>query len=34
MGRPGGSSMANVTHYLRGIDFPAGRQGVLRYARA
>jgi Protein of unknown function (DUF2795) len=33
MDRPGGGSMANVAHYLRGIDFPAGRQEVWRYAR-
>jgi Protein of unknown function (DUF2795) len=33
MGRPGGGSMANVTHYLQGIDFPAGRQDVLSHAR-
>ena len=33
MGRPGGGSMANVAHYLRGIDFPAGRREVLRHAR-
>jgi hypothetical protein len=25
--------MANVAHYLQGIDFPAGRQGVLNHAR-
>jgi Protein of unknown function (DUF2795) len=34
MDRPGGGSMANVAHYLRGIDFPARRQEVLRHARA
>jgi len=33
MGRPGGGSMANVAHYLQGIDFPAGRQDVLSHAR-
>jgi Protein of unknown function (DUF2795) len=33
MVRPGGGSMANVVHYLRGIDFPAGRQEVVRHAR-
>ena len=33
MGRPGGGSMASVAHYLRGIDFPARRQEVLRHAR-
>jgi Protein of unknown function (DUF2795) len=33
MGRPGGGSMANVAHYLRGIDFPAGRQEIIRHAR-
>jgi hypothetical protein len=33
MSRPGGGSMANVAHYLRGIDFPAGRQEVMRHAR-
>jgi hypothetical protein len=33
MGRPGGGSMANVAHYLRGIDFPVRRQEVLRHAR-
>jgi len=33
MDRPGGGSMANVAHYLRGIDFPAGRQEVMRHAR-
>jgi Protein of unknown function (DUF2795) len=32
MGRPGGGSVANVAHYLRGIDFPAGRQEVLAHA--
>ena len=31
MGRPGGGSMANVAHYLQGIDFPAGRQDVLSH---
>ena len=31
MGRPGGS-MANVTHYLRGIDFPAEREDILSHA--
>jgi hypothetical protein len=34
MGRPGGGSMANVVHYLKGIDFPANREEVLRYARS
>jgi hypothetical protein len=33
MSRPGGGSMANVAHYLRGIDFPAGRKEVLSHAR-
>jgi hypothetical protein len=33
MSRPGGGSMANVAHYLQGIDFPAGRQDVLSHAR-
>jgi hypothetical protein len=33
MSRPGGGSMANVAHYLEGIDFPAGRQEVLGHAR-
>jgi hypothetical protein len=33
MGRPGGGSMANVAHYLQGIDFPVGRQDVLSHAR-
>jgi hypothetical protein len=33
MGRPGGGSMANVAHYLQGIDFPAGRQDILSHAR-
>jgi hypothetical protein len=33
MGQPGGGSMANVAHYLQGIDFPAGRQDVLSHAR-
>lgn len=32
MGRSGGGSMANVAHYLRGIDFPAGCQEVVRHA--
>ena len=33
MSRPGGGSMANVAHYLRGIDFPSGRKEVLSHAR-
>ena len=33
MSRPGGGSMANVADYLQGIDFQAGRQDVLSYAR-
>ena len=33
MGRPGGGSMANVAHYLHGIDFPAERKEVLSHAR-
>jgi Protein of unknown function (DUF2795) len=33
MGRPGGGSIANVAHYLRGIAFPAGRKEVLSHAR-
>jgi hypothetical protein len=33
MGRPGGGSMANVAHYLQGIDFPARGREVLRHAR-
>ena len=33
MGRPGGGSMANVAHYLRGIDLPAGRQELMRQAQ-
>jgi Protein of unknown function (DUF2795) len=32
MSRPGGGSMANVAYYLQGIDFPAGRQGLLNHA--
>ena len=33
MDRPDGGSVANVTHHLKGIDFPASRLEVLRYAR-
>jgi hypothetical protein len=33
MGRPGGGSMANVTHYLRDIDFPAMKSQVIEHAR-
>ena len=32
MDRPGGGSMANVTHHLKGIDFPATREELLEYA--
>lgn len=33
MGRPGGGSMANVAHYLKGIDLPASKEQVIRYAK-
>ena len=29
----GGHSPVNVTHYLKGIDFPARRADVLRHAK-
>lgn len=29
----GGGSPSNLAHQLRGIDFPAGRQELLRVAR-
>lgn len=29
----GGHSPANVTHFLKGIDFPAKRADLLRHAR-
>jgi hypothetical protein len=32
MDRPGGGSMANVAHYLRGIDFPANREEIIEHA--
>jgi hypothetical protein len=33
MERPGGGSMANVAHYLKGIDFSKKGDAVLDYAR-
>lgn len=33
MKRPTGGSMSNVAHYLKGIDFPATGDAVVRYAR-
>lgn len=33
MSRPGGGSVANVTHHLKGINFPASRSEVEAYAR-
>jgi hypothetical protein len=33
MDRPGGGSVANVAHYLKGIDLPAGKDAVIRYAK-
>lgn len=32
-GRPGGGSMANVAHHLRGMDLPAGRGDLIQHAR-
>jgi len=29
----GGHSVSNVTHHLKGIHFPAGKQALLRQAR-
>lgn len=29
----GGHSPANVTHFLKGIDFPAKRDDLLRHAK-
>lgn len=29
----GGSSPANVTHYLKGIDFPASKQDLMQTAK-
>jgi hypothetical protein len=34
MDRPGGGSMANVAHHLKGIDFPASREEVIEHARS
>jgi hypothetical protein len=33
MARPGGGSMANVTHHLQGIDLPAKQDELIRYAK-
>lgn len=33
MDRPGGGSVANVAHYLKGIDLPAGKDAVVRHAK-
>jgi hypothetical protein len=33
MHRPGGGSIANLAHYLRGIKFPIRRKAVLSHAR-
>lgn len=29
----GGHSVSNITHHLKGIHFPAGKQDLLRQAR-
>jgi Protein of unknown function (DUF2795) len=29
----GGHSPANVTHHLKGMDFPAGKTDLIRHAR-
>lgn len=31
--RPKGKSISNLTHHLRGIDFPASRSDILQHAR-
>jgi hypothetical protein len=33
MSRPKGGAAANVAHYLKGIDFPAGKQAVVNHAK-
>ena len=32
-GQPGGSSPIDVTHYLKGIDFPASKSDLLEQAK-
>lgn len=29
----GGHSVSNITHHLKGIHFPAGKQALIRQAR-
>lgn len=33
-GPPGGGTVANVTHHLAGIDYPANKEDLLRHARS
>lgn len=33
MGRPGGGSLSNVVHHLKGIDLPARRREIIDYAQ-
>lgn len=33
VGRGGGHSPANVTKHLKGIDFPASKQGLIKHAK-
>lgn len=33
MDRPGGGSMANLTHHLQGVDFPANREDLIKHAK-
>ena len=33
MARPGGGSVTNVAHYLKGIELPANKDAVIRYAK-
>lgn len=33
MSRPGGGAISNVTHHLKGIDFPARKSQVISHAR-
>lgn len=32
-GGAGGKSVANITHHLKGIDFPAKKQDILKHAK-
>lgn len=32
-GRPGGGAVANVTHYLKGVDYPAHKNDLQEHAR-